>query len=109
MLGPRGFLHYIDPLDEASNVFRVWPRITAQLGLLTLNSRTAYSIDHCRSDSLLICTRKGHSFSLPRCARLTIRTCANEHRIATRMHLGSTRNRNQAFSNQIAVFGLAIF
>ena len=37
---PRGFLHCIDPLDEVSNVFRVWPRFTTQLGLKTLNSRT---------------------------------------------------------------------
>ena len=36
-----------------------------------------------------VCTRKGHSFSLPRRARLIIRAYANEHRIATRMHLGS--------------------
>ena len=112
--GPRGFLHCVDPLDEASNVFRVWPRITAELGLPTLNSSTVYSIAHCRSDSSLICTCKGHYFSLPRLARVIIRTCTNEHRIATSMHLGSIdelgfyKKWKPSVLHQIAVIGLAI-
>ena len=55
--------------------------------------------------------RKGHSFSLPGRARVIICACANEYRIATRMHFGSIDEfgyyENQK-PNKIAVFGLTI-
>ena len=39
---PRGFLHCIDPLDEVSNVFRVWPRFTTGIPFNVLFYCTDY-------------------------------------------------------------------
>ena len=52
------------------------PVLLHRLDSKTLNSYTVYSRAHCCSDSPLICTRKGHSFSLPRRAHVIICTCA---------------------------------